>query len=51
MSEASADMELLKGLNAKTYKAQAVWFLNAYWKTGPAFEDNADQAEKIWTFC
>ncbi|GBG27911.1 TolA protein, putative [Hondaea fermentalgiana] len=40
------DLALLKALNAKPYKAQAVWFLNAFWKKGPAFGDNIDEAEK-----
>ncbi|GBG27912.1 TolA protein, putative [Hondaea fermentalgiana] len=40
------DTKLLKELNAKPYKAQAVWFLNAFWKKGPAFGDNIDEAEK-----
>jgi len=39
------DREKLKDLATRSYKAQAVWFLNAYWDT--IGEPNA---EKIWTY-
>ncbi|CAK8991024.1 Phosphatidylinositol 4-phosphate 5-kinase its3 (1-phosphatidylinositol 4-phosphate kinase) (Diphosphoinositide kinase) (PIP5K) (PtdIns(4)P-5-kinase) [Durusdinium trenchii] len=47
---ASTDMDKLIELNAKTYKQQAVWFLNAYWKVGPSFSENPEETEKIWMF-
>ena len=43
-------MEKLKALNAaKTYKG-AIWFLNAYWKNGPNFSENAEECEKVWVY-
>ena len=46
----AADMDSLKALNAKTYKEQAIWFLNAFWKAGPNFEENPEEAEAVWTY-
>ncbi|KAL6070573.1 Merozoite surface protein 3a [Balamuthia mandrillaris] len=41
----SNDLEKLEDLSSKTYKEQAVWFLNAFW------EDFAkDEAERLWKF-
>jgi len=40
-----SDKQKLEELGAKTYKEQAIWFLNAYWKTF-AQKD----AEKIWNY-
>lgn len=42
------DALLLKELNEKTYKEQAIWFLNAFWKTGVAFGENLQEAETVW---
>ena len=52
---AALDMSLdefarFKGLNKEPYKAQAIWFLNAFWKQGPSFGDNADEAESVWVY-
>lgn len=63
MAAPKTDMDKLKELSAKPYKQQAVWFLNAFWATGPAFgtEDVEgaakdgdaadDKAEKVWKYC
>jgi len=40
----STDQEKLADLGSKTYKEQAVWFLNAFWNTFAQPE-----AEKLWT--
>lgn len=40
----SNDSEKLADLSTKNYKAQAIWFLNAFW---PQF---GGEAEKIWNF-
>jgi len=42
------DTELLKTLNGKKYKEQAIWFLNAFWKQ--VFAEKLDDAEKIWEY-
>ncbi|CAK9068533.1 Hypothetical protein SCF082_LOCUS34492, partial [Durusdinium trenchii] len=42
------DQRLLKELNSKTYKDQAIWFLNAFWKLGPAFGEDEDKTERVW---
>jgi chromosome segregation ATPase len=39
------DQEKLKDLATKTYKEQAVWFLNAFWEEGLEKE-----AEKFWSY-
>jgi hypothetical protein len=39
------DEEKLKALSERTYKEQAVWFLNAFW-TGVGHSE----AEKLWDF-
>ena len=44
------DMQKLKDLSNKTYKEQAVFFLNAFWATPPAFGENLELAEKIWGY-
>uniref|UniRef100_A0A7S2RY24 TolA protein n=1 Tax=Mucochytrium quahogii TaxID=96639 RepID=A0A7S2RY24_9STRA len=44
------DFERLKELNHRTYKEQAVWFLNAFWNVGPNFCEDAEEREKVWTF-
>jgi len=41
----ASDAEKLHNLGAKPYKDQAVWFLNAYWKT---FAEK--EAESVWGF-
>jgi chromosome segregation ATPase len=38
------DTEKLDALAQKTYKDQAVWFLNSYW------DKHSGEAEKLWTF-
>jgi len=41
----ATDREKLEALGARTYKEQAVWYLNGFWKSG------ADaQAERIWQY-
>ena len=52
---AALDMSLnefdrFKGSNAEPYKAQAVWFLNSFWKQGPTFGDNPDECENVWAY-
>ncbi|ELR19334.1 TolAlike protein [Acanthamoeba castellanii str. Neff] len=42
--QGSNDKEKLESLCKKTYKEQAVWFLNAFWGT------TKDDAEKFWKF-
>ena len=47
-----SDAAGLKELSKKNYLEQAVWFLNAYWKTDDKkikFEGNAEECEKVWT--
>jgi len=39
-----ADAEKLEALSNKTYKEQAVWFLNAYW------DKFSSESEKIWDY-
>jgi len=38
------DLEKLHALCEKTYKEQAVWFLNAFW------DDHESEAERIWEY-
>jgi len=44
LEKMSGDKDKLNALVVKTYKEQAVWFLNAFWDTFAAKE-----AENIWT--
>jgi len=39
------DDEKIKDLLTKSHKAQAIWFLNAFWKS-----TGAKEAERIWSF-
>jgi len=39
------DKEKLEALGNRTYKEQAVWYLNGYWKKGAE-----QQAERVWTY-
>eukprot|EP01101_Sappina_pedata_P003480 TRINITY_DN1383_c0_g1_i3.p1 TRINITY_DN1383_c0_g1~~TRINITY_DN1383_c0_g1_i3.p1 ORF type:complete len:317 (-),score=168.69 TRINITY_DN1383_c0_g1_i3:79-1029(-) len=41
--EGKTDIEKLKSLSNKTYKQQAVWFLNGFWHIHSA------EAEKVWS--
>ena len=41
----SNDVELLEDLASRNYKAQSIWFLNAFWTTF-----GEEQAEKIWAY-
>ena len=43
--EGATDLDKLATLCNKSYKEQAVWFLNAYWEP---FASN--EAEKTWEF-
>eukprot|EP01087_Luapelamoeba_hula_P003899 TRINITY_DN1377_c0_g1_i1.p1 TRINITY_DN1377_c0_g1~~TRINITY_DN1377_c0_g1_i1.p1 ORF type:complete len:308 (-),score=64.45 TRINITY_DN1377_c0_g1_i1:35-838(-) len=38
------DQAKLTELGAKTYKEQAIWFLNGFWRT------HQQEAEKVWTY-
>jgi len=38
------EVEKLADLATKTYKAQAIWFLNAFWP------QHGGEAEKIWSY-
>jgi len=38
------DVEKLRNLSQKTYKEQAVWFLNAYW------DKTQNDAESFWKY-
>lgn len=47
----------LKELSLKTYREQAVWFMNAFWNSkgdgpaaGPVFKNNAKAAEMVWAY-
>jgi len=40
----SNDAEKLADLSDKTYRAQCIWFLNAFWR------QHGGEAEKIWSF-
>jgi len=40
----SNDTEKLAALNARTYKEQATWFLNAFW------DQHSGEAERIWGY-
>jgi len=42
--DGSTDIEKLHSLCSKTYKEQAVWFLNAYW------DSYSDEAELFWNY-
>jgi len=41
-------MEKLKTISAKTYREQAIWFLNAFWVK--EFEGNFPNQEKVWNY-
>ena len=43
-------MEQFKKIQQKTFKEQAVWFLNGFWNDGPNFADSSEQREKIWEY-
>lgn len=45
--DAKAKFKVIQG---KCYKDQAIWVLNAFWKTRPAFGDNLEEAEKVWQY-
>jgi len=45
MALSGNDEAKFKQLSAKTYKDQAIWFLNAYWK-----DFGQKEAERIWTY-
>ena len=40
----------LSHLSSLVYKQQAVWFLNAFWSTGPNFSLDAALREEVWGF-
>jgi hypothetical protein len=40
----------LSHVNNLVYKEQAIWFLNAFWVTGPKFGSNPTASEEVWTF-
>jgi len=42
------DMNKLKELSAKTYREQAIWFLNAFW--GPKFDGKEDECDMVWKY-
>lgn len=42
---AQSDAQKLSTLGGKPYKEQAIWFLNAYWKTFAQQE-----GEKVWAY-
>ena len=44
-------MAKFKYLNKKTYAFQAKWFLNAFWKDGPALGKKKGELENVWTYC
>lgn len=43
--EGNTDLEKLAALAKRTYKEQAVWFLNAFWD-----KFGKDEAEKLWQY-
>jgi len=45
-----SDTEKFDELVKLSYKEQAVTFLNAFWKTGPAFEEHPELAESLWEY-
>ena len=42
--EGNTDQEKLQSLCSKSYKEQAIWFLNAYW------DSYANEAELCWNY-
>ena len=42
--EGNTEAEKLADLSSKNYKAQAIWFLNAFWN------EHGSEAEKIWSY-
>jgi len=42
--EGNTEAEKLADLSTKNYKAQAIWFLNAFWN------EHGSEAEKIWSY-
>ena len=45
MLQGATDKDKLEELGAKTYKEQAVWYLNGFWRKG-----GEQQAERICKF-
>jgi len=44
MAGKNADLDLLKTICSKTYKEQAIWFLNGFW------HKMSNEAENFWKF-
>jgi len=44
-------MQKLREVNGLRYKEQAIWFLNAFWKSGPNFSEDLGEAENVWSYC
>jgi len=47
----SSTIEKFKALSDRKPAAQAKWFLNAYWSSGPSFGDNDDDREHVFDAC
>ena len=43
-------MKQFKKIQKKTFKEQAVWFMNGFWCDGPNFAENEEQREKMWDY-
>ena len=43
-------MEQFKTIQNKTFKEQAIWFMNGFWVDGPNFSENEGEREKMWDY-
>lgn len=43
-------MEQFKKIQQKTFREQAVWFMNGFWNDGVNFADKPEDREKLWGY-
>ena len=43
-------MAQFQAIQKKTFREQAVWYMNGFWCDGANFSENPEQREKMWNY-